>query len=115
MYEVEFHITAPAYFLPVLLLWREGHGLSFLYDGQVGGQECFAAGHPKIEPKLYVLVFCRAFIIVKDAANTAALFITMPVYEIVVAVFFKGRVKSRIKRIAGAFIGLMKMTGIFIE
>ena len=53
--------------------------------------------------------------IVKNTTNTSAFFVAMPVHKIFITCFFKGRIEAFIKFVAGVFIGLVKMPGIFFK
>src|SRR6187402_1321294 len=92
-----------------------GDSFSLFYNRYIGLYKCIAACFPKVHPKIYILSFICPLIIVKYSTNTTSLLITMPVYKILIAFFFKFWIEVSIILVANILIGLMEMLRIFFK
>ncbi len=115
MDQVKFNIPASSYFLPVFLRIIKNYIFAFLNQRNVGRDKSIAARLTKIYPKIHIFIFPRSLVIIKDSTYSSALIISMSVYKIIIAIFFKCRIKAGIKFITYIFINPMKMNRVFLR
>lgn len=110
--EIKLYISSAANLLPLLHFGGEGHVLSAIDNGDVGGQEGSEAILDEGEELLLVFL-CFVEVVEEDAADAAG-FAAVLVVEVFVTPFFEARVVGFVVLVAGVFDGVVEENGVFI-